>query len=80
MTTSYTADPLDIVTDGKGGYWFGARAILTASTWTTEQVPGFTGGFGGVTRKPGTTSFLLNAGVGAAGSSTQKPTTLRFAP
>ena len=78
VTTSYDADPLNIVTDGKGGYWFGARAILTGSTWTTEQVPGFTGSFGGVTRIPGTTSFLLNAGVEAAGSSTEKPTIFRF--
>ena len=78
VTTAYTADPLDIVPDGTGGYWFGVRAILAGSTWATEQVPGFTGGFGGVTRIPGTTSFLLNAGVEAAGSSTEKPTIFRF--
>jgi len=78
VTAVYYADPLDIVPDGKGGYWFGAQAILSGSRWTTEEVPGFTGSFGGVTRIPGTTSFLLNAGVEASGSSTVKPTIFRF--
>ena len=78
LTAPYYADPLHIVPDGKGGYWFGAQAILTGSTWTAEQVPAFTGGFGDVTRIPGTTSFLLNAGVEAGGSSTVKPTIFRF--
>ena len=41
MTAVYFADPLEIVPDGKSGYWFGAQAILSGSTWTTEQVPGF---------------------------------------
>jgi hypothetical protein len=40
VTAVYYADPLDIVPDGKGGYWFGAQAILNGSTWTTEEVPG----------------------------------------
>jgi hypothetical protein len=78
VTTPYYAFPSDIVPDGKGGYWFGAQAILTGSTWTSEQVPGFTGGFGGVTRIPGTTSFLLSAGVETGSSSTEKPTIFRF--
>ncbi len=78
ITATYYADPLDIVPDGKGGYWFGAEAIFTGSTWTAEQVPGFTGGYGGVTRIPGTTSFLLNAGVETGSSSTEKPTIFRF--
>lgn len=78
VTIAYYADPLDIVPDGKGGYWFGAQAILTGSTWTPEQVPGFTGGIGGLTRIPGTTSFLLNAGAETGGSSTIKPTIFRF--
>jgi len=60
------------------GYWFGAQAILTASTWTNEHVPAFTGGFGGVVRIPGTTSFLLKAGVETGSSSTEKPTIFRF--
>ena len=38
----------------------------------------FTGGFGGVVRIPGTTSFLLNAGVETGSSSTEKPTIFRF--
>lgn len=54
----YYEDPMDIVPDGEGGYWFGAQAILTGSTWTTEELPGFTGDCGDVTRIPGTTSFL----------------------
>jgi len=74
----YYADPLDVVPDGKGGYWFGAQAILTGSTWTMEQVPGFTGGINGVTRIPGTTSALLSAGAAPAGTSTQRPTIFRF--
>jgi hypothetical protein len=78
VTVAYYADPLNIVPDGQGGYWFGAGAVLTGSAWTSEQVPAFTGGYGGVTRIPGTTSFLLNAGVEAAGSSTEKPTIFRF--
>jgi hypothetical protein len=78
VTAPYYADPYDIVPDGKGGYWFGAQAILTGTKWTMEQVPGFTGGFGDVTRIPGTTSFLLDAGVEASGSSIQKPTMFRF--
>jgi hypothetical protein len=78
VTVAYLADPTDIVPDGKAGYWFGAQQILTGSTWTPEQVPAFTGGYGGVTRIPGTTSFLLNAGAETGGSSIQKPTIFRF--
>ena len=78
MTTACYADPDDIVPDGIGGYWFGAQAIFAGSTWTNEQVPAFTGGYGGVTRIPGTTSFLLNAGVETGSSSTEKPTIFRF--
>lgn len=64
--------------DGKGGYWFGPTQILTGNTWTTEFVPTFSGSYGGVTRIPGTTSFLLNAGVVTGSSSIQKPTIFRF--
>jgi hypothetical protein len=78
VTATYYADPADIVPDGQGGYWFGPQAIFTGSTWTAEQVPGFTGGYGGVTRIPGTKSFLLNAGVETGRSSTEKPTIFRF--
>ncbi|HEY7264049.1 MAG TPA: hypothetical protein VH589_21520 [Trebonia sp.] len=75
VTPPYYANPLDIVPDGNGGYWFGAQAILTGSTWTMEQVPAFSGSFGGVTRIPGTTSALLSAGVDAGGT---RPTIFRF--
>lgn len=78
MTTPSYADPGDIVPDGKGGYWFGATAILTGSTWTSEQVPDFTGGYAGVVRIPGTTSFLLSAGVETGTPATEKPTIFRF--
>lgn len=74
----YYADPLDVVPDGKDGYWFGAQAVLTGSTWNIEDVPAFSGDFGGVTRIPGTTSSLLNAGVEPDGTSTVKPTIFRF--
>jgi hypothetical protein len=78
VTAPYYADPLDVVPDGRGGYWFGAQAILSGSTWTNEEIPAFTGGSGDVTRIPGTTSFLLTAGVEVSGSSTEKPTLFRF--
>ena len=67
------------VPDGKGGYWFGPQAILTGSTWTHVQVPGYTGGEGGVSRIAGTTSFLMNAGVETGSTlSTEHPTIFRF--
>jgi hypothetical protein len=78
VAVSYYTNPTDIVPDGEGGYWFGAQAILTGSTWTTEELPGFTGDYGDVTRIPGTTSFLLNAGVEAGSSSIQRPMIFRF--
>ena len=77
VTGSYYASSGDIVADGKGGYWFGAQVILTGSTWTDEQVPGFTGGFGFPVRIPGTTSFLLPASVEVS-SGAVKPTIFRF--
>ena len=78
IIATYSANTFDVVADGKGGYWFGAEAILTGTTWTNVQVPGFTGSFVGVTRIPGTTSFLMSAGVETGGSSTEKPTIFRF--
>jgi hypothetical protein len=76
VSLPYYADPTNVVPDGKGGYWFGAEAVVSGTTWTIEDVPGFTGDYGDVTRIPGTTSFLLNAGVGTGG--TVKPTIFRF--
>jgi hypothetical protein len=80
VTIPYSADTLNIVPDGQGGYWFGAQAILNGRTWTSEQVPAFTGGYGDVTRIPRTTSFLLSAGVetGTPTPATVKPTVFRF--
>jgi hypothetical protein len=51
---------------------------LTGSTWTMEQVPGFTGGFEPLARIPGTSSALLNASVKTGTPPTQKPTIFRF--
>jgi hypothetical protein len=76
--TYVDANTYEAVPDGKGGYWFGAQAILTGSTWTNVQVPGFSGGLGLVTRIPGTTSFLLDAGVETGNPATEKPTIFRF--
>lgn len=80
VTVPDYADPLDIIPDGKGGYWFGAQAILTGRTWTSKQVPVFDGIYGGVTRIPRTTSFLLTAGVetGTPTPAAVKPTIFRF--
>lgn len=78
VTAPYYANTLNIAPDGKGGYWFGAQAIFAAGTWTSEQVPAFTGGFGGVARIPGTTSFLLTAGVQTGTPATEKPTIFQF--
>lgn len=78
VTLSSSANPGDIVPDGKGGYWFGAQAILTGTTWTSEQLPGFDGGFAGVARIPGTTSFLLAAGVETGTPAIERPTVFRF--
>lgn len=75
---SYYADPFHIVPDGKGGYWFGPQTILTGTTWTTEQLPAFTGGFGDMARIPGTTSSLLAAGVETGTPATERPTVFRF--
>lgn len=77
-TTPFYANIFDIVPDGKGGYWFGAEAILTGGTWKSEQVPAFSGGEGFVARIQGTTSFLLNAGVQTGNPATEKPTIFRF--
>jgi hypothetical protein len=75
----FVADTMNVVVDGKGGYWFGPEAILTADTWSSVQVPGFTGGLGLVARIPGTTSFLVPAGVETGSTSaTEKPTIFRF--
>jgi hypothetical protein len=69
----------DIVPDGKGGYWFGEGASLTKkSVWVLRQEPEFTGGIGGVTRIPGTTSFLVNAGAAIGDDTVVRPTIFRF--
>lgn len=72
------ANPLDIVSDGKLGDWFGPQNILTGSKWTTEAVPGFTGDLGDVTQIRGTTSFLMGGGVASSDTTPTKPTIFRF--
>jgi hypothetical protein len=78
VALSSAANPGDIVPDGKGGYWFGPQAILTGTTWTSEQLPGIDGGFAGLARIPGTTSFLLAGGVETGTPATERPTVFRF--
>jgi len=74
VNAPYYANPGNIVPDGKGGYWFGAQAVLTGSTWTMEQVPEFAAP-GDVTRIPGTTSAVAGGDVASGG---QRPTIFRF--
>jgi hypothetical protein len=77
-TTPAFVNVFDVVPDGKGGFWFGAQAILTGGKWASPQLPAFTGGSGLVTRILGTTSFVLNAGVQTDEMGTVKPTIFRF--
>lgn len=75
------ADSYDIAPDGRGGYWWGAFADWTGTTWTgTFDInPTFSsGGFGDVTRIPGTLTFLMPAGIANPGSSVQHPTIYRL--
>jgi len=74
----FGANTSNIVPDGEGGYWFGATAILTGSTWTSEPSPEITGEFGSVARIPGTESFLLPGGVVSSGSTVSRPALFRF--
>lgn len=73
-----TADPDNVVPDGRGGYWFGPGAILTGSTWTGVPFLNASGSYGPVVRIPGTESFLGAASVQATGSPIQKPTLYRY--
>lgn len=71
----------DIVPDGRGGYWFGPFADWTGHVWInagaiSPQPSG--GGFGDIARVPGTSSFLMAAGVMNEGSMTQHPTIYRL--
>ena len=69
----------DIVADGKGGYWFGPDATLTKKNfWVLRSEPEFSGGIGGVTRIPGTTSLLVNAGAAMGDDTVERPTLFRF--
>jgi hypothetical protein len=75
------ADTFQIVPDGRGGYWFGPFADWTGKTWISAIgiSPGFSSvGFDGLVRIPGTTSFLMAAGVANTGSSVAHPTIYRL--
>ncbi len=75
------ADPFEIVPDGRGGYWFGPFADWTGTTWisATDVSPSFsTAGFDAPVRIPGTTTFLVAAGVANTGSSVPHPTIYRL--
>jgi hypothetical protein len=79
MTVPWYAYTYNIAPDGKGGYWFGAGAILTGSTWTQIQLPFLIdGGLGDLVRIPGTTSFLLPTAAEPVNSSAQRPTIFQF--
>jgi hypothetical protein len=71
-------DSSNIVPDGEGGYWFGATAILTGSTWTSVPSPDITGAFGSVARIPGTESFQLPGYVENSSFTMSTPTLFRF--
>ena len=75
------ADSYDIVPDGRGGYWFGAFADWTGTTWTGtfDVSPSFSrGGFNDIARIPGTLTFLMPAGIANSASSVQNPTIYRL--
>jgi hypothetical protein len=75
------ANSFDITPDGRGGYWFGPFADWTGKTWISADSisPDFSrGGFGDVVRIPGTSTFLMAAGVANTDSSAQQPTLYRL--
>jgi hypothetical protein len=79
ITVPNYGNSFDIVSDGKGGYWFGPDATLSkTNVWALRSEPAFTGGIGGVTRIPGTTSFLVNAGAALGDDTVVRPTLFRF--
>jgi hypothetical protein len=75
------ANGYNIIPDGRGGYWFGPFADWTSHAWISASnvSPANSGGaFGHIVRIPGTTSFLMAAGVVNVGSSTERPTIYRL--
>lgn len=75
------ADTFQIVPDGRGGYWFGPFADWTGKTWISGigVSPDFsTAGFDDFARIPGTTTFLMAAGVANTGASVPHPTIYRL--
>jgi hypothetical protein len=75
------ANPSNIVPDGRGGDWFGPLARWTGHDWISTfnfSPESASGGLGPVVRIPGTSSFLLAAGVANVGSTTEHPTIYRF--
>jgi len=74
------ANTMNVVRNGKGGYWFGYAAMLTGNTWANEpfNYDFAAAGLGPMVRIPGTESFLLAATVKNFGSKIQKPTLYRF--
>ena len=79
---SVEANSFDIVPDGRGGYWFGPFADWTGKAWISAAgiSPAFSGGgTNGIVRIPGTSTFLMSAGIANTGSSVEHPTIYRLA-
>jgi hypothetical protein len=75
------ANTSDMVPDGRGGYWFGPFIDWTGKTWVSAEnfAPDPSGGgFGGPVRIPGTSTFLMPAGVMNTASSVEHPTIYRL--
>jgi hypothetical protein len=75
------ANPSNIVPDGRGGDWFGPLARWTGHQWISTfnfSPKTASGGLGPVVRIPGTSSFLMPAGVANVGSTIEHPTIYRF--
>lgn len=78
---SVGADSFEIVPDGRGGYWFGPFADWTGKTWISvvSVTPSYSsGGFNGIVRIPGTSMFLVPAGIANTASSVEHPTIYRL--
>jgi hypothetical protein len=75
------AESSEIVPDGHGGYWFGPFADWTTHGWISTSgisPPPDGGAFVGIAAVPGTSSFLMPAGVMNPGPTVEYPTIYRL--